>query len=869
MITTHVTINLTSQVSPQLIQAVQGDTGRSICFKIADFTIPAGAAATYYIQKPSGEAIYNSATISGNEITCELTAQSLAEIGENPMQVRISADGEIVTSFDAILLVRPFRGIDAIESSTEINIFDQAVEQAAEDFQEQAEHIVEEVIESIPADYTALTEEVDELNERLSHVIPQFATRTEIANSSFNKLKSAWINGSGTSSTTILENIPAQPGDKINFLKCSVSATVNPSNLSTLTLRVIEYNEGGTVEKRTFIPSDYQTVTISSNVVKFDVVVYYEYSGVSTGYYEYFEGFLAITNGNTTLLENVVYNSNNIDSSPVQNSQKLITSGGVYDTTGNKSALNTADKSSIVSAVNEIDANEKNNANSIENVIPQIVSRTDVVNDNISASARIYNSSGTSTSSAIVFENIAVTPGEILTVLIADVKAMITPSNFTAVLPRIIEYDSNDSVVKRTFVSSGDTLTISSSTVKINVVIYVEYGVVNPAYYEQFTGYCSIISGDMTLSEFVKLPDRPDGKESSETLKANDLYYYDGLVRRCYNPYKNKGSNVLSGQLHCHIRFLDGGVIKYYNNGDMPTAMANYKSSGYDFLTITDYGHTGQITAPTSEDLPTGLIWMFDSCEADFSGSGDVDEKPPRHMCVYNTDEPLTYQNNWMTAQDFADLMKPTGKIITLAHPFYVGTYQKPSVVQQIEERVRFCEVYNGLCAWHQAEGDNWIIVPTGKDTDYAWETMLDGGLVVWGTAVSDAHSTTGISDIKNGCVKVYCNENADRFEILKNLCLGKFYSVSNIDVSLLDVSLTDGVYSVTVSDANAVIEFLKEEGTVLSSTTGATASYTMHGNEKYVRARITLSNGEKIWTQPIINIYEPDYDNYFDYSLM
>lgn len=168
MITTHITINLTSQVSPQLIQAVQGDTGRSICFKLADFTIPAGAAATYYIQKPSGEAIYNSATISGNEITCELTAQSLAEIGENPMQVRISADGEIVTSFDAILLVRPFRGIGAIESGTEINIFDKAVEKAAEDFQEQAEEIVQQVIESIPADYTELTEEVDELNERLA-----------------------------------------------------------------------------------------------------------------------------------------------------------------------------------------------------------------------------------------------------------------------------------------------------------------------------------------------------------------------------------------------------------------------------------------------------------------------------------------------------------------------------------------------------------------------------------------------------------------------------------------------------------------------------------------------------------------------------
>lgn len=356
--------------------------------------------------------------------------------------------------------------------------------------------------------------------------------------------------------------------------------------------------------------------------------------------------------------------------------------------------------------------------------------------------------------------------------------------------------------------------------------------------------------------------------EAKELLKYNDTYYADGLIRRVYNPYKDKGSTVLSGQLHCHIRYLDNGVMKYYNNGDMATAMQNYRSSGYDFLTITDYGYIGEITAPTDQQLPSGLIWMFDSCEAPFSGSDDGEEKPPRHMCVYNTDTPLSYQNNWMSAQDFADLMKPTGKIITLAHPFYTGTYQKPSVVAQIEERVRFCEVYNGLCAWHQAQGDNWIITPTGKDTDYAWETMLDNGLVVWGTSVSDAHSTTGISDIKNGCVKVFCEAGASRFDILRNLCLGKFYAVSNIDVNLTDVSFADGVYSVSVTDANAVIQFVKEGGTVLSTTTGTTASYTMTGAEKYVRARITLSNGEKIWTQPVINIFKPDYDNYFDFSL-
>lgn len=171
MITTVCKISYGSQTVPPIVPAVQGDTGRAISFEIADFTPPAGATATYFILKPSGEAIYNSATITDNSILCELTAQSLAEAGENRMQVRVLQGEDIVTSFEVILMVRTFLGDDAIQSGTEMNIFDQAVAQATEQFQENAEQIVEEVIESIPSDYTALTEEVDELNERLDDEI--------------------------------------------------------------------------------------------------------------------------------------------------------------------------------------------------------------------------------------------------------------------------------------------------------------------------------------------------------------------------------------------------------------------------------------------------------------------------------------------------------------------------------------------------------------------------------------------------------------------------------------------------------------------------------------------------------------------------
>lgn len=132
MITVRSTINLAHQSVPNIIPVVQGDTGRAILFTLADFTIPTGATARYFVMKPSGLSVYNDATIDGNTVLVELTAQSIIETGDNYGQVRISVGEDIVTSFDFILHVEQFRGIDAVESDTEVNIFDRALEQAQE-----------------------------------------------------------------------------------------------------------------------------------------------------------------------------------------------------------------------------------------------------------------------------------------------------------------------------------------------------------------------------------------------------------------------------------------------------------------------------------------------------------------------------------------------------------------------------------------------------------------------------------------------------------------------------------------------------------------------------------------------------------------
>ena len=53
-------------------------------------------------------------------------------------------------------------------------------------------------------------------------------------------------------------------------------------------------------------------------------------------------------------------------------------------------------------------------------------------------------------------------------------------------------------------------------------------------------------------------------------------------------------------------------------------------------------------------------------------------------------------------------------------------------------------------------------------------------------------------------------------------------------------------------SGARYRTQFTGKNGRVLQESAGATATYSIQGDELYVRARITDSNGHQAWTQPV-----------------
>lgn len=271
MITTKATISYKNQIVPPLVTAVQGDTGRNILFTISDYEIPAGATATFYIQKPSKEAVYNTAVIdaSNNTVEIELTAQCLAEYGENFGQIRIMLDGEVITSFDFILLVKTFRGIDAIESTSETNIFDQAVEAAAGQFQTEAEAIVDEVIESIPEDYSALSQDVTDLKADFNQITEltrnlNTAQMGRYGNAADGKIYSRSNNYYGMASF-----IPVIAAEKYTISYNDILST------NDLSITILYLNNNDEVVSRSgYTATNPRVITVPENAVKMNLHFY-------------------------------------------------------------------------------------------------------------------------------------------------------------------------------------------------------------------------------------------------------------------------------------------------------------------------------------------------------------------------------------------------------------------------------------------------------------------------------------------------------------------------------------------------------------------------------------------------------------------
>jgi hypothetical protein len=234
-----------------------------------------------------------------------------------------------------------------------------------------------------------------------------------------------------------------------------------------------------------------------------------------------------------------------------------------------------------------------------------------------------------------------------------------------------------------------------------------------------------------------------------------------------------------------------------------------------------------------------------------------------------------------------------------LNHPNFVWGVTAEELMQVHGEK--FFEIYNGHPGVHNA-GD-----ATRLSTDEIWDVVLTRRLAelkldaMFGLGTDDSHNyhqqLLGQSNSFRGWVMVRARHLTPE-SIIRAMEAGDFYSSSGVvlnEVSraekklVVEIQAEPGVSYVTqfigtrrgYDPASQLIpapasektprktlphrRYSKDVGAVLAETKGAVASYTLRGDEIYVRAKIistklksnpgVVGEFETAWTQPLVNL--------------
>ncbi|MNO36217.1 hypothetical protein D3C76_262840 [compost metagenome] len=270
------------------------------------------------------------------------------------------------------------------------------------------------------------------------------------------------------------------------------------------------------------------------------------------------------------------------------------------------------------------------------------------------------------------------------------------------------------------------------------------------------------------------------------------------------NPYTTKKAMYLKGQLHCHTTNSDGV--------DSPTGIVTaYKNAGYHFVAITDHAFV------TPDPMVSGVTFIQSAEELDGTGHG--------HIPSYN----IASLAGSTCHADVMNYHRKNGSLVSCAHPRWYDIRFTDADLRNLN--YNFIEIYNAI---EDIEHDALV------------DELYNSGKRFYLTAVDDCHDKTG-SHFNKGYVVVNANTNSLN-DIMDALRHGNFISSTGND---LDITTVGSTLTATCTETSK-IEFIANNK-VVQSIEGTTTSYTLKGDERYLRVRATrISDNKKAWSNPI-----------------
>jgi hypothetical protein len=286
----------------------------------------------------------------------------------------------------------------------------------------------------------------------------------------------------------------------------------------------------------------------------------------------------------------------------------------------------------------------------------------------------------------------------------------------------------------------------------------------------------------------------------------------------------------LKGNTHTHTLESDGDST--------PQEVAHwYRTHGYDFLVITDHD---KITSVEEE----GLLLI--------PGEEVTDKLPkkPLHLNALGVTRVVAPQHGTTVVevlQHNVDAIREAGGIAAINHPNFGWAFGADELMQ-----------VKGATLLEIASGHPFVNMQGPPTLESVWDKLLTAGKRIYAIGVDDSHHLKRPWDTNDMAPpgKAWVVVRAEKREakaVLDALSRGDFYASTGVELEDYTVSSTAMHVKVREKNfAHYTIAFIGKNGTVLHESAGPEATYAIRGNEGYVRARVTDSNGRMAWMQPV-----------------
>jgi hypothetical protein len=309
----------------------------------------------------------------------------------------------------------------------------------------------------------------------------------------------------------------------------------------------------------------------------------------------------------------------------------------------------------------------------------------------------------------------------------------------------------------------------------------------------------------------------------SNTLYESQPFEINGRKINIVNPYSSKNTSV-KGAMHTHV--ADAGA-DLDDSTEVPADMAAfYAAAGYGFMVVTTHNNVYDTSALTGLTVLQGEERGPTSGGTAFITNG--------HIGAVGITADLTAEED----QAVIDEVNSESGLSIMNHSNFAN---RPWTDTELELAYSYwgMEIYNEIVE---------AGTPGTGNSEADWDLMLGKGRNIMGISSDDCHDKDS-GDCNKAWVVVYIDSNTSA-NILDSLKRGNFYSTTGPTLTVT----VSGTTMTATTNAPSTIDFIGTAGTgtPLQSTVAATtASYTITGNESYIRIKVTQS-GEWAWSNPI-----------------